>query len=318
MITLASIAYTPADQIASYLQDSSYSTQGQWSLVWGPCAYIDDVLYTDNLVYVAYNATTQAYAVVVRGTDLVFSGSTFIDLFEDLEVSITASLPFAGPPADAWIALGTATGLGIINDFTDPSSNQTLVEYLSSQEPSTLYVTGHSLGGCLASVLAPSLQSSLQQPTYPIIPYTFAAPTAGNAAYATWYSQAFPESYRYYNTNDAIPMAWNNLDGIAALFSPGPGCPLVLQMVLELKADYLYELGYDYTQPNGTGSPFTAPIVLLKDWYQEVLQQHGHATYLTGLGAQPVPLPPVFQVKPVQRNPQFEVALPTKPEPPVA
>lgn len=147
MITLASIAYAPEAQIGTYLQNTSYSTQGEWSLVWGPCSHLDDILYTDNLVYVAHNATSNAYAVVIRGTNLIFSGSTFIDLFEDLEIDTVVYQPISNSPSDSWIAQGTYTGLSIINDFQDydnGNNGASLVSYLRNQSPSTLYVTGHT------------------------------------------------------------------------------------------------------------------------------------------------------------------------------
>lgn len=68
---------------------------------------------------------------------------------------------------------------------------------------SSLYVTGHSLGGALAVVAAPDLaaQTSLDRPTV----YTFAGPRAGNPIFAGFYDDAVADSWRVVNTNDEVP-----------------------------------------------------------------------------------------------------------------
>jgi hypothetical protein len=42
-----------------------------------------------------------------------------------------------------------------------------------------------------------------------ITPYTFAAPTAGNAAFANFYATLFANSYRYYNAIDIV-LLWSS------------------------------------------------------------------------------------------------------------
>jgi predicted lipase len=49
---------------------------------------------------------------------------------------------------------------------------------------STIYVTGHSLGGCLASATAPYLAQELGG-AGGLRVYTFAAPSAGDATFAS-------------------------------------------------------------------------------------------------------------------------------------
>src|SRR5262249_52455086 len=85
----------------------------------------------------------------------------------------------------------------------------------------------HSLGGNLATVLAPwlSYQITAANKTPPsLFPvFTFAAPTAGNVQFATAFDNLFPNSWRYYNALDLIPMASVPLTVLgAALLYPSP------------------------------------------------------------------------------------------------
>lgn len=67
----------------------------------------------------------------------------------------------------------------------------------------TLYVTGHSLGGALTVVAAPDLaeQTRFKQP----IVYTFAGPRAGDPIFALTYNDTVGNSWRVVNTNDEVP-----------------------------------------------------------------------------------------------------------------
>ena len=72
------------------------------------------------------------------------------------------------------------------------SDQATLLEFLKSQtaKPIKVCVTGHSLGGCLAGTFALYLKDNRgswdSSGTSPVCCITFAAPTAGNAAFATY------------------------------------------------------------------------------------------------------------------------------------
>ena len=66
----------------------------------------------------------------------------------------------------------------------------------------TLYVTGHSLGGALAVLAAPALrQVTMLEP----IVYTFAAPRVGDDAFTAFYLDAIATSHRIDNLNDLVP-----------------------------------------------------------------------------------------------------------------
>ena len=89
--------------------------------------------------------------MAIRGTDWTF----LLDWLED----IASVLPLVPYPylsgANAKVAAGTYVGLLELIQM-DPASFQKGVS-----AGSTIYVTGHSLGGCLASATAPYLAQEL-------------------------------------------------------------------------------------------------------------------------------------------------------------
>ena len=190
------------------------SAGGRWACVWGPVES-DDLA---NLVFVAAyydgpNLPPTFAAVVTRGADADVDDvwGVLQQAFEDFYVIFQRSppwLPFGSP---ALVADGTLFALENIQGFS--SGGVSLLDFVANflQAPENqnplLVCTGHSLGGCVTSVLAPWLQSSLALVgvSNPIVPATFAAPTAGNAAFADYYTSTFSYCPRYYNTLDIAP-----------------------------------------------------------------------------------------------------------------
>jgi hypothetical protein len=316
-MTLSTLAYidenplptdtTPAIQAArmrtdinAALQNSAYS---DWQVAWGP-GLNDD---RSNMLYVANNATTNQYAVVIRGTAWTF----VLDWIEDL-TAVLALVPFA--PAnniDVQIAWGTYWGLTQLTSVTgvDPSNQQTDVLTFLKQaaSQSDIYVTGHSLGGCLASVLAPTLASSTGLGSVDNLKvYTFAAPSAGNDSFATYYNNLFTDNagistaYRVYDDLDVVPNAWASLPTIETYYPPFVNCPSDIQSTINWAQSQIS--GKNYTQV-GTDAqqsviklagqilfgPATAGAVLspIDDilFGLEALWQHGGANYLNLLSA---------------------------------
>lgn len=280
---------------------------GSWQCIWGPAQTADD----GNLAFVASYRTAAGMppvfaTVVIRGTDVdIHDGwGIILQIWEDLDVTSQVPLPW-DPGNPARIANGTADGLGDIQGLT--SNNQTLLQFLGSYLSSPanasplLVVTGHSLGGCLASVVAPWLQSALGAQVKPlhVIPATFAAPTAGNAAFAQYFQSTFGYSLRVFNTLDVAPFAWSNIVSVVDLYVPQ--CNIFAD-------DYVYlgALGFigamdlakvSYAQPMTNQVPLQgscAPNVT--DWYDEAFYQHHTTTYMSLLGGTSVvsqpPAPP--------------------------
>ena len=292
-MTLAAITYAPAADIQSYLLPTTNppnATNGNWALAWGPAVTAID---KGNLMFVSYNGSTNQYAIAIRGTYPYFGLSLLVDLYQDLDVSHPH--PWQYPNVDgALVAGGTIDGLNDLVVMTsDGVAFRTFVESKIAPSGADIFVTGHSLGGALTTVLGPWLVYELAQinAKNAVMPYTFAGPTAGNTEFANFYTGLFTNSYRYYNAIDIVPKAWADLVGIKSLYSsPGPGCPWELKDTIDLTLDWLNAIKVNYTQPNGAGESLPGMPSPASDFFAEALDQHDHNYYLKLLGAPTVPI----------------------------
>jgi len=293
MMALAGITYAPAKDIQNYLLPTTNppnATNGEWALVWGPAV---TPLDEGNLMFITYNKLTNQYAIAVRGTYPSFSLALLVDMYEDLDVSNPVSWNYPPVPG-ALVAGGAMDGLGDLISFTSNGvSFSTFVDSQIGPSGADVFVTGHSLGGALTTVLAPWLVYRLSQKNAHnvVIPYTYAAPTAGNASFATFYTGLFRDSYRYYNVIDVVPKAWADLASIKSLYSPqGPACSWELKGTIDLVLDWLSAIKVSYCQPNGAGQSLPGARLPTSDIFAEALDQHDHNYYLKLLGAPTVPI----------------------------
>jgi len=68
------------------------------------------------------------------------------------------------------------------------------------------YITGHSLGGALATLAALDLALKFPKLNRRIQLYTYASPRVGTPDFATQHSQLLPNCYRVVNLGDAVPL----------------------------------------------------------------------------------------------------------------
>jgi predicted lipase len=78
------------------------------------------------------------------------------------------------------------------------SKTQSLIEQL---KPHKICLTGHSLGGALATLAAYRLRNQ----DFPISVYTFGAPRVGDSAFASRYEDSKVLHFRIENKNDIVP-----------------------------------------------------------------------------------------------------------------
>jgi hypothetical protein len=277
--------------INAWLSTSAYSA---WSVAWGPQSNDD----RSNMMYIAGNPQANQYAVVVRGTDWIF----LLDWLEDLaSVLPLVPYPYLGG-SGAQVAAGTWVGLQQLTAM-DPASFLT-----GLPAGSTIYVTGHSLGGCLASALAPYLAQALGGASALRV-YTFAAPSAGDAAFASAYNAMFSPSgqpasaFRFFNTIDVVPNAWATLPTIESYFQPFPSCPRDIKDLINWAQGVVTG---EYTQvgstSDGTAIALPGHLIFLSHatalgidpigdalFLYEAAQQHHGATYQALLQAPQVP-----------------------------
>ena len=221
--------------------------------------------------------------------------------------------------------------------FTDIIMGTELMESLRLFAPSELYVTGHSLGGALVTTV--SLYLAQCFPTMVINPYTFAAPTAGDQAFAKWFNTQFPSAMCYYNYYDLVPNAWATLTNIPADYKknpfypsssskpagPGPTATPVNSIGIMIDSIAKNTNGNSYAQPAqqpalnspSGGTPiFSQPYpsgakTEVEQFEVQVGYQHANNTYLTLLGATPLPAvaPVVESVSPSSGRPGTAVTI---------
>ena len=324
MLTLASLAYTDevplpnegvSGQEQRFMTDlnthatyglQAVSTTRDWRVIW---VGLSEDRERSNLAYIAQSPTANTYAIVLRGTDF----KLFVDALEDFDVS--GILPF---DAGGNIAAGAKTAFDLVMASVYQAGGAAwlegttllgalgqLVDAAPDGVTTTFYVSGHSLGGAIATTV--SLFLRRQQWSKPVTfqVYTFAAPTAGDAHFADAFDAAFgatdpgvDSSWRCVNAYDVVPHAWQSVELVAAYYPtpPGPAATLAIKMLLD--GINACAAGHSYVQPNAAGTP---GMVLINTQYAQFDAthtdhelsaflgqlgfQHGCNTYLAGLEA---------------------------------
>lgn len=293
----------------------------RWDCRWGPSYDADQA----NLAVIATavriaDGKPLLNVVVIRGTDMIDKLVKYRDwgdleqIAEDLLVGDQLPVPWLSPDDPAKLSVGSVLGWSSIYQLTHNGATirAFLAESLTGppQDRPTIAVTGHSLGGCLTSVMAPWLASEFWglSPRPLINATSFAGPSAGNPPYAKYATSKLASFRRYYNTLDVIPNWWARVranDSIYARFGLAtPG------WIIDLNDWFASEIP-EYAQP-GTGyqvlgafkksadegnAPHQPPCPEKDlDWYQEAAYQHHATTYLellSGLVIVPPPDPAV-------------------------
>lgn len=171
------------------------------SPIWGT-ATMADLPYLEPFAFIAQDTSGITY--------LAFRGSeTDADFVEDADV---AQVPYS-PVADFGVAHS-----GFMNvytteyswlDDTYPSLQTSLLDMINNlSSPTTLYITGHSLGSGLATLCVPDIMknSKFSENNVPVYCYSLASPRVGdpNFAYAYNFNLSVP-TYRIFNTEDIVP-----------------------------------------------------------------------------------------------------------------
>jgi len=277
--------------INASLAASAYPT---WSVAWGPKLNAD----RSNMMYIAGSPSTGQYAVAIRGTDWWF----LLDWLEDL-ASVLPLVPYPYlSGAGAMVAEGTSIGIQQLIQMGPAAFLKNV------PDGATIFVTGHSLGGCLASAIAPYLALELGGPGALRV-YTFAAPSAGDVAFASAYNALFeptgglPSAFRFFNTLDVVPNGWASLPTIETYYEPFPACT---QDIKDLVNFAQGQVGNEYVQvgsaSNGTAIALPGHLIFFSGlatqainpigdalFLYEVAQQHLGSTYQALLQAPHVP-----------------------------
>ena len=229
-MALSTLAYVDENRTATQQQMISEINAGldeagyeSWQVVWGPAVNAD----RSNLMYAAQNSLTGEFAVSIRGSDFGFWLNWIEDLAAVRLVPYDQFVPAAGNAAQ--IARGTAIGLRQVMGMHD--GTKSLETFLTAAPEGTpILITGHSLGGCLASALAPCVADWVSSASHLSV-YTIAAPSPGNADFAAYYNSQFIDAsgfstaFRFFNSLDVVPNAWASLNTVETYYPPLVSCP---------------------------------------------------------------------------------------------
>ena len=203
------------------------STIGNWEIIWGPVVLSQSLGAADsvNLMYVAHSKDQPSqYVIAIAGTNFsALMDSVIEDCFVSLQVPWIYNAD--AQKQGAQIAFGTAIGLFNLQNLTPdaklPGEGKKLGEFLAGldlvsgllDQKVHITVAGHSLGGALASVVALWLADTQGSwdpgSNATVAAHTFANPTAGNKAFASYAGTKLgAQLVPYFNSLDAIPHAW--------------------------------------------------------------------------------------------------------------
>ncbi len=290
-MTLAGIAYGQPGDIAGYLETDTL-TAGDWKLHW----IAEQQAVPVNFAYIAVSKSSGAYCIAIRGTyPNPFSPAYWDDGNQDNPLGAMQPWPLGsrfGLSAGPMVSAGTADAFLNLIALSDGSQSlQTAIEAIPGK--ATVYVTGHSLGGTLAPVIA-LWMTSLANGLVPQV-YCFAGMTPGNQPFADLFgpgSKLAGRVRRYTNTLDSVPYGWDRVMATRDFYQPAPRGGVLVEAAITLLAYKLTDYGY---APIGeeillTGVPSPPKISCeIVAFVIENLSQHFPDTYLSLLGAPPLP-----------------------------
>lgn len=298
-------------QIYEYILESfkrSKLLHEKFEIVWGPAVLkvTDDSSgeerTDDHVIYMARNINIKDdYRVAIRGTE------SLVNILEDLDIDqVEWNVVDSQATSGLKISEGASVALKTIIDGKSnnkPGIDVTLFDFISDIESESgdgfdVTVTGHSLGGCLASTLALFFKSIFNalEPLDPkkknirIHSCTFAAPTAGSKSFTDYSAKVFNTDgenkdiyqsnfLRVYNTNDIVPCAWasDDLKRFRNLYDGVHPVPDNWKFILDSFVSALDELSESdkYTQPEPSVG-FTYPLSSdVANWTAQIGYQHG-------------------------------------------
>jgi pimeloyl-ACP methyl ester carboxylesterase len=285
--------------------------RGRWELAWGPAIAKQSLAVVDGSMAYAVRSRPKAgkpqqVVVAIRGTNPL-SLTTWI--FENFMVASTAPWPYGGGDG-LLLSTGMAAALDTLLRTTPPAVDGrlavSLVDFLretvaASAEPLEIVVTGHSLGGCLACLLATALADTrsraaglVDRPWDPeakakLITYTFAAPSAGNAAFADHVDAVIGSTLRQIRCSmDIVPHAWDpeRIAKVPDLYEDRIAPPLGVSALCKWVENIAAKNGYrhpkrgDDERPGEiSDKPLPIPLgeITARSYLAQAVFQHGEA-----------------------------------------
>ena len=292
----------PQTNIDSYLPG--------WSIVWDGAVTSDG-----NYAFIAANSDSSIYVLAIRGSlppfDVVKDWDAFANwVLEDMDVITTVDWTYVSPStSNAKITAGANRAFSQVNGMqnTIDPTGPGIYSYLQTNAVDNgkqVIITGHSLGGNAANVFASYFISSLigTKPAVASITtlVTFAAPAAGNEAFASDLDGKLSNAWHYANDNDIVPKFPVDASvleiGFMYLGGPSSGSISVTYKgkTITLREAFILLAGafliYGYAQQNLNYTPFYVATDsqytqnTFEDFFQQAGYQHEVMHYASTLG----------------------------------
>nr|WP_233096041.1 lipase family protein [Alicyclobacillus sp. SO9] len=205
----------PANNLQEALLMAGFSYQGYHFMI-GPDMNLPSesrhlyTFYTPNHEYFASIIETndvgaeKAYILLFRGTETSILHP--VDTVEDIHVDLNlVQVPFDSGDSNAKVHRGYKELYQSLFTSHWLQTDKSIIEVMNTLDShSPLYITGHSLGGALATLAAVDIVRNTQFQNIKV--YTFASPRVGNAAFVSDYNQLVPDTVRVVNANDYVPL----------------------------------------------------------------------------------------------------------------
>jgi hypothetical protein len=147
------------------------------------CFAFSAVNHADGAIILSFRGSAGFLQLVSEGVDSIFTKKTVSPIGGDV------SEYFYNAYQKLWDA-------GMKNDFL--SLKNSFPDY-------EVWITGHSLGGAMATVAASNIVKYGYIATSKLKLYTFGQPRTGDKTYATAHDALIPESYRLTHSRDMVP-----------------------------------------------------------------------------------------------------------------
>lgn len=236
-------------------------------IVWGPAVHqpnpdFPGAKLSDALAFICRNRDSGDFTVVFRGTNTISASEWILQDFLVRKTVPWLQIQEGPAPLDARVSEGTANAVALRRALVpieggaggDLGLTEALVGILESSEGVCgFHFTGHSLGGLLAPVMALWLVDYLESSgrgdlleRLRLDVYGYAAPTAGNKAFAAYLDSRIASNQRYANELDAATKvwSWDTMEDIPGLYGPSVGMQGVALALYRLSRGLARQNGY--------------------------------------------------------------------------